>query len=47
MKVKKKILSTKICVTIICGSLLLALYVMIFSFSAQNGEQSGSLSARV
>ena len=47
MKVKKKILSTKICVTIICSSLLLALYVMIFSFSAQNGERSGSLSALV
>ncbi len=47
MKVKKSLLSTKICITIICSSLLLALYVMIFSFSAQNGEQSGSLSALV
>lgn len=47
MKVKKSLLSTKICITIICSSLLLVLYVMIFSFSAQNGEQSGSLSALV
>ena len=47
MKVKKSLLSTKICITIISSSLLLALYVMIFSFSAQNGEQSGSLSTLV
>ncbi len=47
MKVKKSMLSTKICITLICSSLLLALYVMIFSFSAQNGEKSGGLSTLV
>ena len=37
----------RICNTVIFGSLLLALYVVIFSFSAQTGEESGGLSALV
>ena len=47
MKLKENSLLKKISITIICGSLLLALYGMIFFFSAQNGEESGSLSALV
>lgn len=34
-------------ISIVSGALILALYCMIFSFSAQDGEQSGGLSAYI
>lgn len=37
----------RITITIVAGALILALYSMIFSFSAQDGEQSGGLSAYI
>ena len=39
--------SIKIMVTVSASILLLALYMVIFDFSAQDGEQSGSLSMRI
>lgn len=44
---KDNIRFKKWAVTVISGALLLLLYSLIFSFSAQNGEESGSLSAYV
>ncbi len=38
---------SKWAVTIVAAIMLLCLYVLIFSFSAQNGEQSGGLSQRI
>lgn len=40
-------LTRKIIVSIVCGILLLALYMIIFSFSDQDAEQSGSLSRMI
>lgn len=37
----------KILITVIAGVLLMALYALIFSFSAQDAETSGSLSRRI
>lgn len=47
MTKKSKTGSRKWIITIISGVLLLLLYFLIFSFSAQDGEESGSLSAYV
>lgn len=43
----KKELNRKIAVTVPAAILLLALYVVIFDFSAQDAEQSGSLSMMI
>lgn len=43
----KKELIRKIAVTVPAAVLLLALYMIIFDFSAQDAEQSGSLSMRI
>ncbi len=40
-------ISAKLYVTVFCSACLLLLYVFIFSFSDQDGETSGSLSALV
>lgn len=37
----------KVIVTAVSGTLLVLLYIMIFSFSEQDGEQSGSLSQMI
>lgn len=44
---KKNSTAGKIAVTVIAAVLLLALYAVIFGFSAQDGEASGSLSLRI
>ena len=44
---KKEKNSAKLYVTVFCSACLLLLYVLIFSFSDQDGETSGSLSALV
>ena len=45
MKKQKK--NKKIVISVCAGILLILLYIIIFSFSAQDGEQSGSLSRAI
>lgn len=47
LKWNSKAVKRKIAVTVPVTILLLALYILIFSFSAQTGEQSGGLSRRI
>ena len=43
----KRMKKRKVIVTAVSGVLLMLLYLIIFSFSEQNGEQSGSLSQMI
>ena len=45
--VSKRMKKRKVIVTAVSGVLLMLLYLIIFSFSEQDGEQSGSLSQMI